>query len=200
MVRLAGKVRPEVLLIASCAIAMSLPSRLYAQSAAEKVLLAKAQSLVAHGHLELAVQTWQQVVLSDPNNREALLGLAKAEMQLGQTEEAQKYAQRLRDLGSSSADLAQIESMPHVQSQSVRLNNARRLAQQGRYADAMKIYRELFPQGPPAGDTALEFYETEAALPESRRQAIQELQKLATQFSADSRYAIAVGRILTYDP
>jgi cellulose synthase operon protein C len=187
------------LVVASCALAAGLCGPLHAQSSAEKMLLAKAQSLVAHGHLELAVQTWQQVVLSDPSNREALLGLAKAEMQLGKTEEAEKYAQRLRDLGNSSADLARIESMPHVQPQAVRLNDARRLTQQGRYAEAMKIYRELFPQGPPAGDMALEFYETEAALPESRRQAIEELQKMATQFSADSRYAIAVGRILTYD-
>ena len=69
------------------------------ESPAEKILLAKAQSLVAHGHLELAIQTWQQVLLSDPTDREALLGIAKADMQLGKTEEAQKYAQRLRDLG-----------------------------------------------------------------------------------------------------
>jgi tetratricopeptide (TPR) repeat protein len=107
---------------------MGLSNRLCAESPAEKMLLAKAQSLVAHGHLELAIQTWQQVLLSDPADREALLGIAKADMQLGKTEEAQKYEQQLRDLGNSSADVAQIEAMPHVQSQSVRLNDARRLA------------------------------------------------------------------------
>jgi tetratricopeptide (TPR) repeat protein len=179
---------------------MGLSNRLCAESPAEKMLLAKAQSLVAHGHLELAIQTWQQVLLSDPADREALLGIAKADMQLGKTEEAQKYEQQLRDLGNSSADVAQIEAMPHVQSQSVRLNDARRLAQQGKYADAMKVYRDLYPNGPPAGEMALEFYETQAAIPGLRRQATDRLRELATQFSADPRYAIVLGRTLTYDP
>ena len=163
-------------------------------------MLAKAQSLVADGHLELAVQTWQQVLLSDPGEREALLGIAKADMELGNTQEAQKYLQRLRDLGGRSAELAKIEAMPRVQPQSVRLAEARRLAQQGRSADAMKVYRDLYPHGPPAGEMALEFYETEAGLPELRREAIERLQELASQFSADARYAIVLGRILTYDP
>src|ERR1700678_2006222 len=200
MAKLSGNACPKLLLLATCALAMGLARPLSAQSTAEKVLLSKAQSLVAHGHLELAVQTWQQVLLSDPTDRDALVGVAKADMQLGKTEEAQKYVQRLRELGNGSADLAQIEAMPHVGTQSARLNEARRLAQRGKYAEAMKIYRDLFPTGPPAGDMSLEFYETEAAIPESRREATDDLHKLATQFSADPRYAIALGRILTYDP
>ena len=200
MVKMSGNACPKLLLMASCALAMGLSSRLSAESPAEKMLLTKAQSLVAHGHLDLAVQTWQQVLLSDPNDREALLGIAKADMQLGKTDEAQKYTQRLRDLGNSSADLAQIEAMPHVEPESVRLKEARNLARQGSYADAMKVYRELFPNGPPDGDMALEFYETQAAIPELRRPSIDRLHELAKQFSADPRYAIALGRILTYDP
>ena len=200
MVRMSGKAYTRLLLMASCALAMGLSNRLSAESPAEKVLLAKAQSLQAHGHLELAIQAWQQVLLSDPTDREALLGIAKADMQLGKTEEAQKLAQRLRDLGASSEDLSQIAAMPHVQPPSVRLKQARSLAQQGKYADAMKVYRDLYPDGPPAGDMALEFYETQAAVPELRRQAVDRLRQLAVQFSADSRYAIVLGRVLTYDP
>ena len=200
MAQLSGNACPKLLLLASCALAMGLVRPVSAQSTAEKVLLSKAQSLVAHGHLELAVQTWQQVLLSDPTDRDALLGIAKADMQLGKTEAAEKYVQKLRELGDSSADLAQVEAMPHVGTQSARLNEARRLAQRGKYAEAMKIYRDLYPNGPPAGDMSLEFYETEAAIPESRREATDELHKLAVQFSADPRYAIALGRILTYDP
>src|ERR1700727_170872 len=101
-------------------MAMGVAKPIAAQSNAEKVLLAKAQSLVAHGHLELAIQTWQQVLLSDPGERDALLGIARADMQLGKTEEAQKYVQKLRDLGNGSADLAQSEAMPHWGTQSAR--------------------------------------------------------------------------------
>jgi cellulose synthase operon protein C len=200
MIRMSGKAYPGFLVMASCALAVGLSNRLSAESPGEKVLLAKAQSLQAHGHLELAIQTWQQVLLSDPTDREALLGIAKADMQLGKTEEAQRLTQRLRDLGATSADLRQMEAMPHVEAPSVRLKQARSLAQQGNYAGSVKVYRDLYPDGPPAGDTALEFYETEAAVPELRRQAVDRLRQLAAQFSADPRYAIVLGRILTYDP
>jgi cellulose synthase operon protein C len=200
MAKLRGKLHSYLLLVAYGAMAMSLCGRIHAQSSGEKILLARAQSHLAHGEPELAVQTWQQVLLSDPNCREAILGIAKADMQMGKTEEAQKYEQRLRELGTSTADVQQIESIPHVQPQAVRLDHARRLAEQGKYADAMAAYRDLFPNGPPAGEIAREFYETEAAIPASKGAAIEGLRKLAGQFSADPQYTIALGRILTYDP
>ncbi len=173
---------------------------LYAQSTAEKILLARAQAHMAHGDPELAVQVWRQVLLSDPACREAILGIAKADMQMGKTAEAQQFEQRLRELGATGADVQKIESIPHQQPQSVRLDQARRLAAQGKYTEAMTAYRDLFPNGPPAGEIAREFYETEAAIPASKGAAIEGLRNLAAQFSADSQYTIALGRILTYDP
>ena len=189
----------RLLLLLTCALAIGVPCRLRADSAVEKILLAKAQSLVAHGYLDLAVQTWQQVLLSDPANREALLGIAKADMQLGKTDESKQYVQRLHALGDTKA-LAQIENMPRVQPQSVRLKEASRLAEQGQYAGAMRIYRDIYGDEPPPGDVARAYYDTEAALPESRRHAIDGLRKLSNQFPADSQYAVTLGRILTYDP
>jgi len=198
MAKLSGKRLSYLLLIG--AMAVSSFGRIYAQSGGEKILLTRAQAHLAHGEPELAVQIWQQVLLSDPTCKEAILGIAKADMQMGKTEEAQRYEQRLRELGTSAADVQQIESIPHVQPQSVRLEHARRLAQEGKYTDAMAAYRELFPNGPPAGEIAREFYETEAAIPASKGAAIEGLRKLAAQFSADPQYAIALGRTLTYDP
>jgi cellulose synthase operon protein C len=90
--------------------------------------------------------------------------------------------------------------MLHVQPQSVRLTEAERLAQEGQYAGAMRIYRDLFDDHPPAGDIARAYYDTEAALQDSRPQAIEGLRRLLKQFPADSQYAITLGRILTYDP
>jgi cellulose synthase operon protein C len=200
MVKLRSKFCSSLLFIACGAMAMSPTGRVYAQSGGEKILLARAQAHLAHGEPELAVQIWQQVLLSDPTCREAILGIAKADMQMGKTEEAQRYEERLRELGISAADVQQIESIPHAQPQSVRLEHARRLAQEGRSAEAVAAYRELFPNGPPAGEIAREFYETEASIPASKGAAIEGLRKLASQFSADPQYTIALGRTLTYDP
>ncbi len=190
----------NILLLATCALTFGLAASASGQSAAEKTLLAKAQTLAAGGHLDMAVQTWQQVLLADPNSRDALLGIAKADMQLGNTEEARKYLDRLRAAGGNAADISRIQAMPDVAPQNVRLKQAGTLAQSGRAADAMRIYRDIFGSTPPAGDYALAYYDTEAALPEDRPHAVAGLRKLAQQFPADPRYSITLGRILTYDP
>ena len=98
----------NLLLAATCALTLCLASSAPAQSAAERALLNKAQSLAANGHLDMAVQTWQQVLLADPNSKDALLGIAKADMQLGKADEARQYLERLRAAGGSAADIAKI--------------------------------------------------------------------------------------------
>ncbi|HEX4007356.1 MAG TPA: cellulose synthase subunit BcsC-related outer membrane protein [Acidobacteriaceae bacterium] len=182
------------------AIAAGCPGTLHAASSAEQALLARAQSLASHGHVDMAVQIWQQVLLSDPQSREALAGVARAEMQLGKPQDAEKYLSRLRTLGGSAAEIAQIEAMPHVQPPAVRLDEARRLARSGQYDQALRIYHDVYGGQPPAGDAALEYYDTEAAIPAGRQDAVAGLRRLAQQFPADSRYAVTLGRILTYDP
>ena len=188
------------LMVATCALALGVPWHLHADSAPERALLAKAQSLAASGHMDMAVQTWQQVLLADPNSRAALLGIAKADMQLGRSDEARRYLDRARALGGDTSDIAKIKTMPSVASQSIRLREAATFAQHGRYADAMRIYRDIYGDEPPPGNAALAYYDTEAGLPESLQQAIEGLRKLSKQFPADSRYTITMGRILTYDP
>lgn len=195
-----GRNYQNALLVAVCALLIALSAVAYAQSAAEKALLSKAQSLAANGHLDMAVQTWQQALLADGNNQEALSGIARAYMQLGKTEEAKKYLDRLRAAGGSTAEIAKIQAMPHVEPPSVRISQAEQLAQQGRFAEAMRIYRDVFGENPPAGNYALAYYDTEAAIPADRPHAIAGLRRLAKQFPADSGYALTLGRVLTYDP
>jgi cellulose synthase operon protein C len=190
----------NILFAVVCALLIACPVPSHAQSAAEKALLAKAKSLADTGHLNIAVQTWQQVLLADNTNKEALAGLAKADMRLGKTEEANKYLDRLRAAGGSPAEIAQIQAMQGGQPQPVQLRKAAQLAQQGQYAEAMRIYRKVFGANPPAGNEALAYYDTEAAIPADRQHAIEGLRRLAKQFPANSRYAITLGRVLTYDP
>jgi cellulose synthase operon protein C len=200
MEKVGRNIRWDVLLAAVSIFLLIPPTVVSAQSAAEKALLVRAQTLATGGHLDIAAQIWQQVLLADSGNQEALLGIAKADMQLGKTDEAKNYLNRLRAAGGSAAEISRIETMPSVQAQSERLSEAGRLAQAGRYADALQIYRDIFGDRPPAGDSALAYYDTEAAIPENRPHAIGGLRRLAKQFPADSRYAVTLGRILTYDP
>lgn len=191
--------RKLILLAAAFSLFTLFPAATYAQSAAEKALLEKARSLESSGRLDMAAQTWEQVLLVDANNKEALLGIARADMRLGKTQEARRYLDRLKAAGGTPDAISSVEKLSSVQPQSVQLQQATQLSRQGRYADAMRIYRDLYGGNPPAGDIALSYYDTEAAIPSDRAHAIAGLRQLARQFPADSRYAITLGRVLTYD-
>jgi tetratricopeptide (TPR) repeat protein len=176
------------------------PAVAQSSGSAIRTLLDRAKYLEDHGHPDIAAQAWQQVLLSDPQNREALAGLAKADMQLGRTQDARGYLDRLKALGGDNAEVQAIESMPVVQSRDSRLDAAVRAARAGDYAGAVRIYQQVFGDNPPPGNWALAYYDTEAALPDRRQDAIDGLRRLAAQFPAESRYSITLGRILTYDP
>ena len=63
MEKVSRNVCRNLLLIATCTLALGFTSAASADSPAEQALLAKARSLAASGHFDMAVQTWQQVLL-----------------------------------------------------------------------------------------------------------------------------------------
>lgn len=173
---------------------------LAAQSAGEKMLLTKAHSLEASGHIDLAAQTWQQVLLSDPNNAEAIAGLARWAKRSGKDTEAQKYLDRLRQLNPGDPEINRVASTISTKAQNQKIQQAGKLAEAGQPEQALKLYREVWGTHPPDGDEALGYYDTEAATETGRADAIAGLRTLMKKYPADSRYAVTLGRILTYKP
>ena len=82
-----------------------------AQSTVEQEVVAKARSLEHRGLTDLAAQTWQQVLLSQPDNTEALAGLARAAKKQGKDNEAARYLGRLRQLSPNDPQIPLIESI-----------------------------------------------------------------------------------------
>jgi tetratricopeptide (TPR) repeat protein len=189
----------KAVLMAVYAIATVPVNAVPAESPTIRILLNRAQTQAQSGHLNIAVSTWQQVLASDPVNVEALRSIAAAEVQLGHQAEANAYIQRLQKTGASVSVIGQLQSMHARPSDAALLQQASALAKSGQYNGAMEIYRKLYGDDPPAGDTALVYYDTLAALPSERKHAVDGLRKLTRQFSSDERYAIALGRVLTYD-
>lgn len=189
------------MLLGAFAFSLGAPC-LYAQGsdAATQMLLEKAHALEVRGRMDMAAQTWQQVLLADPNNVAALSGLARSAKLSGNTALANTYLQRLRAIKPNASDIARIEGMSSQASQNALLQQAGRLAQTGQYAQSMKIYRQVFGDNPPQGEWALAYYETESATEEGRSHAIAGLRGLAGRYPEDSRYQVALGRILTYNP
>ncbi len=164
-----------------------------------RVLLNRARSLAARGEEDTAIQVWQQVLLADPENSEALAGVATAYRQVGNLSQSEIYVSRLRQVNPSDPHIASIEQMPAQMPRQQQLQQAGRLAMRGQAAQAMEIYRNLYGDQPPDGDVALAYYETESALPAGKDGAITGLRALTARYPAVARYAIALGRILTYD-
>ncbi len=171
-----------------------------APSAVTGTLLDKARTLETKGRIDMAAQTWQQVLLADPNNAEALGGLARAAKVAGNQALANTYLQRLRAVNPTDPGIARAEGMMTQSNQLAELQKAGRLAGQGNYAQAMVIYRQVFGNTPPIGDWSLAYYETEAATDDGRPHAIAGFRSLVDRYPQDSRYQIALGRILTYNP
>ena len=200
----ASRLWPKVILPIVFGAATLVPAAITANGqapqAATQSLLEKAHALEVRGRMDMASQTWQQVLLADPNNTEALGGMARALKLSGKPAEAQKYIEKLRSINPNDPGIARAENMGTESDHQVQLRDAGKLAQQGQYGQAMALYRKVYGDAPPPGDQALAFYETEAATEDGRPHAIAGLRSLVEKYPADSRYQIALGRILTYNP
>ena len=194
----------RVVCLVLCALAWTCVPRMATAQAVDQTttaqLLGKAHTLEVRGRMDMAKQTWQQVLLVDPNNTDALAGMARAAKLEGKTEEANSYLNKLRAINPNDPNIERVQNMGTAQDMSAQLTDAGRLAQAGQYARAMTILRSVYGSNPPPGDAALSYYQTEAATEDGRPHAIAGLRELMDKFPQDSRYQIALGKILTYNP
>ncbi len=178
---------------------VSAPSQ--SQGGAE-ILLAKARSLEARGLIDLAADNWRKVLMVNPNQTEALAGLARTAKEDGQTGKESYYLDRLRKIDPQDPDIEEIEKLRvFTPEERGRLDKAGRLAMQHNPDAAMKIYREVLGnEQPPLGKWAEPFYETEAASTGGREAAISQLRGLCTQHPGQEAYRLWLASLLTYDP
>ncbi|GGH13568.1 hypothetical protein GCM10011586_33520 [Silvibacterium dinghuense] len=185
-------------LLAVLMTASTLPA--VAQSSAVRILLDRAHSQEQSGHMDLAAQTWQQILLAEPNNTEALAGLARWARLAGNNAQAEKYLERLKQINPADPNISHIQNLSSARVQHQRLEEAAKLAQNGHPQEALAAYRGIFGSQPPDGDWALAYYDTMASVPAERDGAIEGLRGLVRKYPGDNRYAITLGRILTYAP
>jgi cellulose synthase operon protein C len=165
-----------------------------------QMLAANARALESRGRPDMAVQIWQQILLSDPKNPEALAGLARDYKLSGSAKESDDTLEKLRAVNPNDPNIAKIQALSSTRVQSDDLRRAGDLARQGHNEDAMKIYRQIYGNNPPEGDIALAYYQTMYGTTSGKEQAIAGMRALAQRNPSDSRYSIELGRMLTYDP
>ncbi len=159
----------------------------------------KARALESRGRPDMAIQLWQQILLSDPQNTAALAGLAKDYKLIGSDALADQTLDRLRAINPNDPDIARIESMSSSSQESEQLRQAGELARQGRNDDAMRIYRQLYGDQPPNGDIALAYYQILYGATGGKQPGLAGMRALVDKNPNEPRYAIALGVMLTYD-
>jgi Tfp pilus assembly protein PilF len=186
-------------------LGLLLPIGLMAQTVPSRqdsigILLGKARSLEARGRVDLAAQNWKQILLVNPNQTEALAGLARIARENGSAEEERTYLDRLRKADPKDPEIAAIEKM-HVitPDERRRLEEAGRLTMQHKPDEAMNIYHEILGDAPPPGKWAGPFYETEAASTGGRAKAIEQLRQLCARNPNNEVSRLWLALVLTYD-
>lgn len=167
--------------------------------ATRSVLVGKARALETRGRSDMAMQIWQQILLSDPNNTEALAGLARDQKLTGAADKAAATLDRLRRINPKDPNIDKIQALASTHVQNAQLSQAGQLARAGRPDEAMRIYRQLYGDHPPEGDVALAYYQTLYATSAGKQEAIAGLRALAARNAGDERYAVELGTMLTYD-
>src|SRR4051812_15681978 len=170
------------------------------RTSAADLLIQKARSLQARDRDDLAAQVWQQVLVTNPNQLDALADLARWAKRSGRTEEANAYLGRLRRLSPDSPVLTQFESADSSHQSTARLEEAGKLAANGHPEEAMRIYRDVFGPTPPAGGWVIAYYETLANTPGGFEAAVAALANLAATYPDVAAYQISAGKLMTYRP
>ncbi len=164
-----------------------------------QILITNARALESRGRPDMAIQIWQQILLSDPKSTEALAGLARDYKLSGQAAKSESTLEQLRALNPNDPNIAKIQSLSSTTAQSDRLRQAGGLARQGKNEDAMRIYRELYGDRPPDGDIALAYYQTLYGTANGKETAIAAMRALAQRNPGDTRFAVELGTMLTYE-
>jgi tetratricopeptide (TPR) repeat protein len=164
-----------------------------------KALVEKAQALEARGRPDIAVQDWQQILLSDPSNSLALEGVARDYRLSGNSTASDEALDKLRRVNPNDPNISKIQGLTSNKTRDVRLSQAGALAKAGNPDAAMKIYKEIYGDHPPDGDIALAYYETLYATPNGRTEALDAMRALAARNPGDPRFIVTLGRMLTYD-
>ena len=184
-----------------CLIVFAAPAAAQAQkeSDAEKTLIEKAQALESRGRPDIAVQVWQQILLSDPNNQLALTGVARDYRLSGNSAASDEALDKLRKINPADPNIGKIQGLTSNKTRDSRLAQAGALAKAGNPEAAMRIYREFYGDKPPDGDIALAYYETLYATPNGKTEALNAMRAAAARNPGDPRFIVTLGRMLTYD-
>ena len=170
-----------------------------AQERGIQALLEQAEYWRSQNRSDQVIRTLERVLAADPDNAAALLGLSRAQAELGDRAAAERSLARLRQVAPGDPRLPQAElSVRGATVDQAQLAEARRLAQSGQPAAAVARYRALFGGNTPPDAFATEYYLALAGTPEGYQEARAALARRAERDPNDRRLQLAYAQMLTW--
>ena len=168
-------------------------------SAAAKVLLDQANYWSAQNRPEEATRALDRLLQAEPDNADALDLLAQLQAQKGDRAHAQATLEHLRSIRPGDPHIAAVEQAIRIGSIDPEgLAEARRMAQEGRSADAVARYQRLFQGATPPASLAVEYYQTVSNTEGGWNAARDGLAHLAAAAPSDMRAQFAYAQLLTF--
>jgi predicted Zn-dependent protease len=195
------------LLRAAVALAGAMPAAAAAQvtpaasrpGSAVDMLVRQAERWLGQERLELAAPAVERALAAEPNNPAVLSVAARLEVARGNRDGANTYLARLRAAGATPEQQSQAEgAVRNATLDRNAIEEARRLAREGRSEAAAQRYRQIFGASGPTDQYALEYYQTLAGTAAGRDEGQTGLARLAARPGSGDRAQLANAQVLTY--
>lgn len=165
------------------------------------LLVRQGQRWLDQGRPELAMSSVERALAADPRSADALLLAARVEASRGNAASARAYAARLRMAGGTPGQQNTIDAdLRSASIDRVAIEEARRLAREGRSDDAAAAYRAAFGPGSTPAAYAREYFQTLASTQGGREAGRTGLAQLAAAPNADEQTLLANAQALTFAP
>ncbi|MCC5083292.1 cellulose biosynthesis protein BcsC [Xanthomonas campestris] len=180
-----------------------LAAPVHAQTSATQQLVSQGNYWHDQGRDDLAADTWKKLLGIDPDQPDALLGLAQIDLAQGRQSEARKRLQQLEAAHPQSPQVQRLRVAIGARGnanagEDPNLRNARRAATAGRYVEAARSYEAAFAGKPPPPTLALEYYQSLAGTPTGWERARNGLRALQSSEPANASVQLALAQVLTY--
>lgn len=146
-----------------------------------------------------AAQALNRILLTDPNNEEALYYMSLWATEINQSKTAKTYKDRLAKANPNSSYLEQLNRAQNMSNLSEeQLNHARSLSQSGNISGAIAEYRKMFSGNVPPSTLVSEYYLTMAGDKVYYDKAVNDLVTYIRNNPNDVNAQVTYGKILTY--